>query len=230
MLLGDTCTRNCTFCNVGKGEPKPIDVDEPLRVAKAVQRLGLKHTVITSVTRDDLSDGGASQFVHVIQEIRKLCKDTTVEVLIPDFNHNIKALEQVIAAKPDVINHNIETVPRLYQTVRPMASYLGSLKLISMVKQKDTCIITKSGIMVGLGEAYSEVVETMKDLNNAGCDLLTIGQYLAPSAAHHAVAEYVTPEMFEKYKLEALEIGFKNVKSSPFTRSSYHAADLLCDS
>jgi len=223
MILGKVCTRNCTFCNVIKGNAEAVDAEEPLKVAQAVNKLGLKHVVITSVTRDDLSDGGAGHFANVIEEIKKLDHKVVVEVLIPDFEGKLDALKKVICAKPEIINHNIETVPRLYGTVRPMAVYKRSLELIRNVKSIDESIYTKSGIMLGLGEKEDEVVEVFKDLRDYGCDLLTIGQYLAPSKNHHPVIEYVHPDMFEKYKRIALEMGFKFVASAPLVRSSYMA-------
>lgn len=228
MILGDTCTRNCTFCNVKKTAcPTPVDSDEPQRVAKAVQLLKLKHAVITSVTRDDLPDGGASHFVQVIGAIQALTPDVTIEVLIPDFQGSEDALQAVVDAKPTVINHNIETVPRLYPTVRPMADYMRSLELLRRVKQCNPDIRTKSGMMVGLGESYEEVLDAMRDLRNAGCDFLTIGQYLAPSKNHHPVVEYIHPDVFLQYQQAAQEMGFGHVASGPFVRSSYHAGQAL---
>lgn len=223
MILGKICTRNCTFCNVVKGTPHQLDPDEPCRVAQAVKELNLKHAVITSVTRDDLPDGGAGHFSDVIREIKKLGKNVIIEVLVPDFGGNHEALLAVANAGPEIINHNVETIPRLYPSVRPMAVYGRSLELLKNVKLIDNGLCTKSGIMVGLGEEEQEVAEVFKDLRNVGCDLLTVGQYLAPSVKHHPVAEYVHPETFEKYKKLGMEMGFKNVASGPFVRSSYHA-------
>lgn len=223
MILGKMCTRNCTFCNVTKGHTQPVDPDEPLRVAKAVNELGLKHVVVTSVTRDDLPDGGASHYVEVIKRIRELNQTVVIEVLIPDFQGNEAALEKVVQAKPEVINHNVETIPRLYPAVRAMAVYSRSLELLNRIKEKDGSIFTKSGIMVGLGEMEDEVVQVLHDLRQNGCDLLTIGQYLAPSSGHHPIVKYVHPDVFAKYKAIALELGFRFVASSPLVRSSYHA-------
>jgi lipoic acid synthetase len=223
MILGKVCTRNCTFCNVLKGSTEVVDSEEPLHVAQAVIKLGLKHAVITSVTRDDLEDGGASHFAAVITEIRKLDNKVVVEVLIPDFQGILAALKKVIDAKPHILNHNIETVPRLYKEVRPMAIYERSLKFLNDSKLLDNTILTKSGIMVGLGEEKYEVFEAMQDLRKNQCDLLTIGQYLSPSNKHHPVIEYVHPDVFEEYKLKALDMGFRHVASGPLVRSSYQA-------
>ncbi|HYE11652.1 MAG TPA: lipoyl synthase [Patescibacteria group bacterium] len=227
MILGNVCTRNCTFCNVTKGEPQIVDKEEPRKVALAVEKLKLKHAVITSVTRDDLLDGGAEHFAEVVREIHKLPQKVTVEVLIPDFNGDEAALDKVIAAKPDIINHNVETVPELYEKVRPMAIYERSLALLKNVKEKSSGILTKSGIMLGLGETEESVVKVMKELRAAGCDIITIGQYLAPSDKHHPVMEYVHPDIFEKYKEIGISLGFKNVVSAPLVRSSYHADEIL---
>lgn len=229
MILGKVCTRNCTFCNVTKGEPETVDPEEPRKVAIAVEKLKLKHAVITSVTRDDLQDGGAGQFASVVKEIRKLNQTITIEVLIPDFDGDDAALEKVIASKPDIINHNIETVSELYLRVRPMANYERSLALLKAVKEKDNTILTKSGIMLGLGESEAAVIKVMKDLRSVGCDIITIGQYLAPSINHHPVMKYVHPDMFEKYKGIGIDLGFKNVVSAPLVRSSYHADEVLAD-
>lgn len=227
MILGSVCTRNCTFCNVTKGEPQKLDVEEPRKVAVAVDKLKLKHAVITSVTRDDLPDGGAEQFAQVVKEIRKLGKGISVEVLIPDFMGDAEALAKVIEAKPEIINHNVETVPGLYPRVRPRAIYERSLELLRRVKEADSEILTKSGIMLGLGETEEAVADVMKDLRAIGCDILTIGQYLAPSSKHHPVVEYVHPDIFAKYKKIGDELGFKNVVSAPLVRSSYHADEVL---
>lgn len=226
MILGSQCTRNCKFCNVTKGKPEPVDEKEPVNVANAVNELGLKYVVITSVTRDDLNDGGASHFAKVIESIKDINENIIVEVLIPDFKGDELALKKVVKAKPEVINHNVETIPRLYSTVRPMAIYERSLKLLENVKKMDKNILTKSGIMLGLGEKEEEVIELMKDLLKVNCDMLTIGQYLAPSKKHHPVIEYVHPEQFEKYKEIGMELGFKFVASAPLVRSSYHAAEV----
>ncbi|WP_003542369.1 lipoyl synthase [Desulfotomaculum nigrificans] len=224
MILGSVCTRNCTFCNVTKGLTQPVDPEEPAHVAEAVKELGLKHAVITSVTRDDLPDGGAGHFARVIEKLKEA--GVIVEVLIPDFQGSREALEIVIKAKPHILNHNIETVPRLYPTVRPKASYPRSLELLKNSKELDDSIFTKSGIMVGLGEQEAEVIKVMQDLREAGCDILTIGQYLAPSAKHHPVIEYIHLDIFKKYKDLAYQMGFKYVAADPLVRSSYHAADV----
>jgi lipoyl synthase len=227
MILGKVCTRNCTFCNVTKGEPEIVDYEEPRKVATAVAKLKLKHAVITSVTRDDLQDGGAGHFAEVVKEIQKLGQAVTIEVLIPDFDGDEAALQKVIAAKPDIINHNIETIPELYSRVRPMANYERSLALLKTVKQKDNTILTKSGIMLGLGETEAAVIDVLKDLRGVDCDIVTIGQYLAPSSEHHPVIEYVHPDTFAKYKNIGIDLGFKNVVSAPLVRSSYHADEVL---
>ncbi|WP_031513814.1 lipoyl synthase [Desulfofalx alkaliphila] len=221
MILGSICTRNCTFCNVTKGRPRDVDPLEPAHVLDAVKELGLKHVVITSVTRDDLPDGGAGHFAAVINELHKI--KVTVEVLIPDFQGKVEALQLVVDARPQIINHNVETVPHLYPKVRPKADYLRSLKLLERVKEMNPQIFTKSGIMLGLGEKTQEVIGVMKDLRGVGCDILTIGQYLAPSNKHHPVVEYVHPEVFEEYGETASDFGFKHVVSGPLVRSSYHA-------
>ncbi|GBD43813.1 Lipoyl synthase [bacterium HR40] len=225
MILGDTCTRACAFCNVRTGRPQPVDPDEPRRVAEAVASMRLVHVVITSVDRDDLPDGGASQFVRCIEQIRRLSPATTIEILTPDFLRKPGAIETVVAAKPDVFNHNLETVPRLYRTVRPGARYFHSLRLLQRVKELDPSIFTKSGIMVGLGEETREVHQVMDDLRCADVDFLTIGQYLQPTPRHHEVVRFVTPEEFESYARMARAKGFLLVSASPLTRSSYHAAD-----
>lgn len=224
MILGSVCTRNCTFCNVTKGHTEAVDPDEPTNVAKAVKELGLKHAVITSVTRDDLPDGGAGHFTQVIEKLR--ATQVIVEVLIPDFQGSRQALATVINAKPHILNHNIETIPRLYPSVRPMASYACSLELLKNCKELDASVFTKSGIMVGLGEQEEEVIAVLSDLRSVNCDLLTIGQYLAPSDKHHPVIEYIHPDLFKKYKEIAYEMGFKYAASDPLVRSSYHAADV----
>lgn len=224
MILGSVCTRNCTFCNVTKGHTQAVDPQEPTHVAEAVKELGLKHAVITSVTRDDLPDGGAGHFAKVIEKLR--ATEVIVEVLIPDFQGDRQALATVLQAKPHILNHNIETVPRLYPTVRPKASYARSLELLKNAKEIDASIFTKSGIMVGLGEQAAEVMAVLRDLRDVGCDLLTIGQYLAPSAKHHEVIEYIHPDQFKKYKEAAYHMGYKYVASDPLVRSSYHAADV----
>jgi lipoic acid synthetase len=224
MVLGNNCTRNCTFCNVTKGIPTPVDPEEPMKVAEAAKLLGIKHLVVTSVTRDDLVDGGSGHFAVIIAEARRLNPAITVEVLIPDFKGSAEALDKVIDATPDIINHNIETVPALYSTVRPMAIYERSLELLKMVKSRNPAIITKSGIMLGLGEKFEEVLDVLGDLRRVQCDYLTIGQYLAPSKEHHPIVDYIHPDTFEKYRKLALSMGFKQVMSGPLVRSSYHAS------
>ena len=228
MILGNTCTRNCTFCNVLKGRtPQAVDPEEPRHVARAVTELGLKHVVVTSVTRDDLPDGGSGHFADVIHGIRKRDNRITIEVLIPDFQGDAEALKTVAAAKPHVINHNIETVPRLYPEVRPMAEYDRSLTLLQNVKAMDPGIYTKSGIMLGLGETETEVKEVLGALRDVKCDFVTIGQYLAPSAEHHPVMAYVHPDVFEAYAEWGYTIGFSHVASGPLVRSSYHAEQAI---
>ncbi len=225
MILGDTCTRACTFCNVKTGMPNTLDRGEPARVGEAIGELGLKHVVITSVDRDDLDDGGAGQFVQVIRSIRELAPGTTIEVLTPDFLRKEGAIEAVVEAKPDVYNHNLETVPRLYAEVRPGARYFHSLKLLDRVKGLDPEIFTTSGVRVGLGEDKGEIVQVMDDLRSAQVDFLTIGQYLQPTPRHHQVERYVTPDEFDAYASRARAKGFLMVSASPLTRSSYHAGD-----
>ena len=223
MIMGDTCTRACAFCNVRTGHPDALDTDEPRRVADAVAKLGLRHVVITSVDRDDLADGGAAHFAEVITRIRAATPATTIEILTPDFLRKEGALEIVIDAKPDVFNHNLETVPRLYPTIRPGARYYQSLRLLDRVKQRDPSIFTKSGLMVGLGEAKPEVGQVMDDLRIADVDFLTLGQYLQPTVKHAAVADFITPEAFADYAVLARAKGFLLVSATPLTRSSYHA-------
>ena len=225
MIMGDTCTRACAFCNVRTGLPGPLDSLEPEGVANAVEKLQLKHVVITSVDRDDLADGGARHFARTISAIRELTPDTTIEVLTPDFLRKDGALEIVVEAKPDVFNHNLETVPGLYLTVRPGARYFHSLRLLQQVKELDPDIFTKSGIMVGLGEKREEVLQVMDDQRAASVDFLTIGQYLQPSRKHHQIDRFVTPEEFKSYETIAYSKGFLLVSSSPLTRSSHHAGD-----
>ena len=225
MIMGDICTRACSFCNVATGKPNKLDLSEPIRVAKSVARLNLNHVVITSVDRDDLHDGGADHFVWTITDIRKYSPNTSIEILTPDFLKKDGALEKVINAKPDVFNHNLETVPRLYPTVRPGARYFHSLNLLAKVKEVDPNIFTKSGIMVGLGESQNEIYQVMDDMRSADIDFLTIGQYLQPTIKHHKVVKFVHPDEFDKYKKVALSKGFLLVSSSPFTRSSFHASE-----
>ncbi len=221
MILGDTCTRSCGFCNVKVGLPTELDIDEPRRVAEAVEELNLRHVVITSVNRDELKDGGASIFSESIRLIRQKMPDCTIEILIPDFKGDEKAYEIIMQNPPDILNHNLETVPRIYHAVRPQAKYERSLNLLQWFKQKG--LKTKSGIMVGIGEKPDEVLELMKDLRNHECDILTIGQYLQPSKNHLPVDRYVTLEEFRMYKDEGMKLGFKAVESAPLVRSSYHA-------
>ncbi len=226
MILGDTCTRACAFCNVKTGMPRAVDALEPEHVATAAAELGLEHIVITSVDRDDLPDGGASQFVKVIEALRRNTPNTTIEILTPDFrNKHEAAVEAIVAARPDVYNHNLETVPRLYPTIRPGARYYASLRLLETVKKLDPSIFTKSGVMVGLGEQRLEVHQVMDDMRSAGIDFLTMGQYLQPTPRHATVEEYVTPDAFKAYASIARAKGFLLVAASPLTRSSYHAGD-----
>jgi lipoic acid synthetase len=223
MILGSVCTRACAFCNIATGLPDALDPDEPERVGHAVGTLGLSHVVITSVDRDDLADGGADHFVRTIAAIRRQAPGTTIEILTPDFMRKPGAIEAIVAAKPDVFNHNLETVPRLYPTVRPGARYFQSLRLLDMVKRLDPGIFTKSGIMVGLGEERNELYQVMDDLRTADVDFLTVGQYLQPTPKHHPIDRFIPPEEFENYARAAKGKGFLLVSSSPLTRSSYHA-------
>ena len=223
LILGDICTRACAFCNIKTGMPGAVDKDEPAHVATACKEMGLAHIVITSVDRDDLPDGGAGQFVRVIEELRAHSPSTTIEILTPDFRNKEGALEPVVVAKPDVFNHNLETVPRLYPTIRPGARYYHSLKLLDQVKDMDPSIFTKSGLMVGLGEERREVYEVMDDMRSARIDFLTIGQYLRPTPRHAPVERYVPPEEFEELERMARAKGFLMVSATPLTRSSYHA-------
>jgi lipoyl synthase len=227
LIMGPDCTRNCGFCAVGHHPPGPPDPEEPARVAEAARSLGLLYAVVTSVTRDDLADGGAGIFAATIRAIREKQPDTLVEVLIPDFRGDFQALRTVLAARPDVLNHNIETVSRLYSTVRPGASYQRSLALLAESKKTAPSIPVKSGLMLGLGESAPEIRHTLEDLANAGCSMLTLGQYLQPSALHLPVERYVPPEEFDDWKRAALELGFWQVASGPFVRSSYHAESLF---
>ncbi|MBL8585039.1 MAG: lipoyl synthase [Rhizobiaceae bacterium] len=225
MIMGEICTRACAFCNVATGIPSALDADEPRRVADAVRQMGLSHVVITSVDRDDLADGGARHFAEVIGAIRAASPGTTIEVLTPDFLRKDGALEVVVAARPDVFNHNLETVASKYLTVRPGARYFHSLRLLQRVKELDPSMFTKSGIMVGLGEERNEVLQLMDDFRSAQVDFLTIGQYLQPSKKHHPVKRFVTPEEFKSYETVAYTKGFLMVSASPLTRSSHHAGD-----
>ncbi len=225
MIMGETCTRACAFCNVRTGLPGPLDPGEPARVADAVAKLGLRHVVVTSVDRDDLADGGAEHFARTIAAIRAAAPGTTVEVLTPDFLRKGRALETVVAAKPDVFNHNLETVPAKYLTVRPGARYFHSLRLLQRAKELDPALFTKSGVMVGLGETRNEVLQMMDDMRSADVDFLTIGQYLQPTPKHHPVERFVPPEEFSEYSAIGAAKGFLLVSSSPLTRSSHHAGD-----
>jgi len=224
MILGKNCTRNCKFCAVQGNKPDPVDPDEPARIAKAVNKLGLRHAVITSVTRDDLKDGGSEQFVKVINAIRDINSKVTIEILTPDFNNNKEALNKIIAAKPEIFNHNIETVPSLYDLVRPEADYQQSLDVLKKVADSGDIII-KSGLMLGLGETEDELFKVWKDLLKSGCEILTMGQYLQPGHNNIQVKEYIRPEKFDKLKEKALELGFKTVASGPHVRSSYLAEE-----
>jgi len=228
MILGRNCTRGCRFCNVGHEEPSPVDNAESTYIAQAVSRLGLRHVVITSVTRDDLKDGGARQFAETVLAIRNVCGNVVIEVLIPDLNGCSASIKTVADSVPDIINHNLETVPRLYTEVRPEADYSRSLSVLRIAKEiSATSIYTKSGIMVGLGERKDEVLGLFLDLRKAGCDFLSIGQYLAPSNNHYPVKEYIRPETFDYYKKKAIEAGFRFVASAPYVRSSYIAQEYI---
>jgi lipoic acid synthetase len=225
MIMGDTCTRACAFCNVKTGLPGPLDAQEPGRVAGAVGKLGLKHVVVTSVDRDDLADGGAAHFAAVIGAIRAACPETTIEVLTPDFLRRDGAVATVVDARPDVFNHNLETVPSKYLSVRPGARYFASIRLLQQVKERDPAMFTKSGMMLGLGEERNEVLQVMDDLRAADVDFLTIGQYLQPTRKHHPVVRFVPPDEFKAYETIALAKGFLMVSASPLTRSSHHAGE-----
>jgi lipoic acid synthetase len=225
MILGSVCTRACAFCNVATGKPDQLDPHEPEHVGEAVAELGLSHVVVTSVDRDDLDDGGAGHFARVIRAVRARAPGTTIEVLTPDFLRKDGAIETVVEARPDVYNHNLETVPRLYRPVRPGARYFASMRLLARVKELDRAMFTKSGIMVGLGETRDEVLQVMDDMRTADVDFLTIGQYLQPTPRHHRVDRFVPPQEFAEYRQHALGKGFLMVSASPLTRSSYHAGD-----
>ena len=229
LILGSQCTRSCRFCSVETGSPAPPDPDEPQRVARVAREMGLKYVVVTSVTRDDVPDGGAATFARTISEIRGQIPDVCVEVLIPDFQGNTDALQEVLDARPDILNHNIETVPRLYGLVRPQADYQRSLDLLGHVYEYDRSIPTKSGLMLGFGETAAEIRETLSDLLSVNCRILTLGQYLQPTQKHLAVERYIPPEEFDEWRQTALAMGFKEVASGPFVRSSYHAKDLFRD-
>ncbi len=225
MIMGEVCTRACAFCNVATGKPAHLDPDEPRRVGEALAELGLEHVVVTSVDRDDLEDGGARHFAQTIAAIRAASPKTTIEILTPDFKSKPQALDIILADKPDVYNHNLETVPRLYATIRPGARYFTSLQLLARVKERDPMMFTKSGIMVGLGETKEEVLQVMDDLRAADVDFITIGQYLQPTIKHAAVDRFVTPDEFKAYAAAARAKGFLMVSASPLTRSSYHAGE-----
>jgi lipoic acid synthetase len=228
MILGRVCTRTCAFCDVETGKPDPVDTNEPNALAETVEIMGLKHAVITSVDRDDLADGGAQHYADTIRAVKERCPDVTIEVLTPDFQRKpASCLETLIAAKPDIFNHNLETVPRLYRSVRPGARYFTSLRLLQRAKELDADVVTKSGIMVGLGEERDEILQVMDDLREAGVDILTIGQYLRPSVNHHPVMKYWTPEEFEDLKYLAEKRGFGMVASGALVRSSFHAEDVF---
>lgn len=227
MIMGSQCTRNCRFCNVVHGKPEPLDPEEPAHIGKAVRDLGLRHAVVTCVTRDDLPDGGAAHFAAVIHAIREYQPKATVEVLISDCKGDAAALDTILAASPDVLNHNVETVAELYDAVRPQAKYDRSLAVLRYCHEKRSDIHTKTGFMVGLGETDAQITRLMRDVRDTGCEILTIGQYLQPSPAHYPLARYVTPAEFDTYKKEALDMGFRFVSSGPFVRSSYQAVDAL---
>lgn len=229
MVLGTECTRNCRFCAVETSRPLLPDPDEPAHVAEAAARMGLRHVVLTMVTRDDLPDGGAGHVVATIEALRERLPETAVEVLVSDFGGDASAIDAVALARPDVFNHNVETVPRLYRTVRPQADYARSLRVLARAREAAPGVPTKSGLMVGLGETPDEVEAVMRDLRAAGVDIVTIGQYLRPSAAHLEVTEFVTPERFAAYARTAMRLGFSGVASAPFVRSSYHAAEVAAD-
>ncbi len=227
MILGENCSRSCRFCAVNSAQPEKVDPLEPAHLAEAVRRLNLKYVVITSVTRDDLLDGGVSQFIKVVEEVKKISAEIKIELLTPDFQGEIEILKKLAAAKFEVFNHNLETIPRLYSRVRPEANYQRSLFVLEKMKELKPELYTKSGIMVGLGESKAEVLELMKDLRRKNVDLLTIGQYLQPSSKHLKVTEFIKPELFAEYKSIGKDLGFKAVVSEPFARSSYHAAESL---
>ena len=229
LILGSVCTRNCRFCNVTTGKPQPLDPDEPMNVAIAAKKLKLRHVVLTCSTRDDLPDGGAEQFAKTVRAIRELCPGTTVETLISDMKMNTDALDTVIAAHPEVLNHNVETVRELQRAVRPQAGYERSLSVLRYCKQKEPTLLVKTGFMVGLGETDEQIDRLMDDILETGCDILTIGQYLQPSAKHYPLARYATPEDFARYKELALKKGFRHVASAPLARSSYKAWEVLED-
>lgn len=226
LIMGNDCTRNCKYCNISCARPEPLDLEEPKHVAEAVQALGLKYAVITSVTRDDLPDGGAEHFANCIYEIRKLCPDTKIEILTPDFKGNKDCLDTIIKAQPDVFNHNIEAVRDIFKSVRPQGDYECSLEVLKYVKDNSD-ILTKSGLIIGLGETFEQIEQTLIDLKNVGCDIVTIGQYIQPSKHHLEVAKYYTPEEYDKLKKLANKVGIKNHQIGPLVRSSYRAAELV---
>ncbi len=226
LIMGNDCTRNCKYCNISCARPEPLDLEEPKHVAEAVQALGLKYAVITSVTRDDLPDGGAEHFANCIYEIRKLCPDTKIEILTPDFKGNKDCLDVIIKAHPDVFNHNIEAVRDIFKSVRPQGDYECSLEVLKYVKDNSD-ILTKSGLIIGLGETFEQIEQTLIDLKNVGCDIVTIGQYIQPSKHHLEVAKYYTPEEYDKLKELANKVGIKNHQIGPLVRSSYRAAELV---
>lgn len=226
LIMGNDCTRNCKYCNISCARPEPLDLEEPKHVAEAVQALGLKYAVITSVTRDDLSDGGAEHFANCIYEIRKLCPDTKIEILTPDFKGNKDCLDTIIKAHPDVFNHNIEAVRDIFKSVRPQGDYECSLEVLKYVKDNSD-ILTKSGLIIGLGETFEQIEQTLIDLKNVGCDIVTIGQYIQPSKHHLEVAKYYTPEEYDKLRELANKVGIKNHQIGPLVRSSYRAAELV---
>lgn len=225
MILGKSCTRSCAFCSVTKGVGEAVDIDEPNHISECVKRLGLKYIIITSVTRDDLEDGGAEQFVRTIESIKRVSKEAVIELLIPDFAGRRESLEVVVASGADIIGHNIETVKRLYPAVKNGAGYSRSMDVLRFIKESNPNQITKSALLVGMGETGEEVVKTMQDLRMAGCDILTIGQYLSPSKYHYQVQKFVTPDEFAKYKRIGQKFGFRHVRSGPFVRSSYFAEE-----
>jgi lipoic acid synthetase len=225
--MGNVCTRNCRFCAVDKGIPLPLDLEEPENIARAIKKLGLKHVVITSVTRDDLPDGGAEHFAKIVKAVRRSSPQTRIELLISDLQGSTEALKVITDSVPEVIGHNLETVPRLYSEVRLKADYRRSLNVLGVVKTLNSTIITKSGLMLGLGETYSEVIAVMNDLRDVNCDILTLGQYLCPSPQHRRISEYISPEQFDEYKKIAEQLGFRAVASSPFVRSSFDARSLF---
>ena len=226
LIMGNNCTRNCRYCNITCAKPEPLDNEEPKHIAQAVKALNLKYAVITSVTRDDLDDGGAEHFANCIYEIKKLCPETKIEILTPDFKNNKNSLDVIIKAKPDVFNHNIETVKEVFKTARPQGNYQNSLDVLKYIKENSD-IKTKSGLMIGLGETFEQIKSTMKDLNEVGCDILTVGQYIQPSKEHLEVSKYYTLEEYEILKQMAKESGFKNYQIGPLVRSSYNASGLI---